>query len=195
MLLYILLCLEVVLRTLVEIRERRLTQLRGGVFAVLRLVPLVNDIVPLPENRIEPKKSLFVEKHEEGHKALHHSILRNLMKIAFLMIAVWFLAAMVVRWNTSFFAAMLWLHLVAIPFRYLFNWYCWNQEYEADAYAFKELGKQKAKAAMQELAECEIPYSKLFASIYREHPTATLRSARMLKKAIVPVKPVVNNKG
>lgn len=195
MLLYILLCLEVVLRTLVEIRERRLTQLRGGVFAVLRLVPLVNDIVPLPENRIELKKSLFVEKHEEGHKALHHSILRNLMKIAFLIIAVWFLAAMVVRWNTSFFAAVLWLHLVAIPFRYLFNWYCWNQEYEADAYAFKELGKQKAKAAMQELAECEIPYSKLFASIYREHPTATLRSARMLKKAIVPVKPVVNNKG
>jgi hypothetical protein len=195
MLLYILLCLEVVLRTLVEIRERRLTQLRGGVFAVLRLIPLVNDIVPLPENRSEVHESKFVKLHEEGHKALHHSILRNLMKIAFLMIAVWFLAAMVVRWNTSFFAAVLWLHLVAIPFRYLFNWYCWNQEYEADAYAFKELGKQKAKAAMQELAECEIPYSKLFASIYREHPTATLRSARMLKKAIVPVKPVVNNKG
>lgn len=190
-----LLCLEIAVRIAIEVRERRLTQLRGGVFAVLRVIPLVNDIVPLPENRIEPKKSLFVEKHEEGHKALHHSILRNLMKIAFLMIAVWFLAAMVVRWNTSFFAAVLWLHLVAIPFRYLFNWYCWNQEYEADAYAFKELGKQKAKAAMQELAECEIPYSKLFASIYREHPTATLRSARMLKKAIVPVKPVVNNKG
>ena len=189
-----LLCLEIAVRIAIEVRERRFTQLRGGVFAVLRVIPLVNDIVPLPENRIEPKKSLFVEKHEEGHKALHHSILRNLMKIAFLMIAVWFLAAMVVRWNTSFFAAVLWLHLVAIPFRYLFNWYCWNQEYEADAYAFKELGKQKAKAAMQELAECEIPYSKLFASIYREHPTATLRSARMLKKAIVPVKPVVNNK-
>ena len=46
MLLYILLCIEIVLRAAIEIRERRLTQLRGGVFAVLRLIPLINDIVP-----------------------------------------------------------------------------------------------------------------------------------------------------
>ena len=184
MLLYILLCIEIVLRAAIEIRERRLTQLRGGVFAVLRLIPLINDIVPLPENRREPQKSVFVEKHEEGHRVLRHSILRNLMKVAFLMVAVWFLAAMVTRWNSSFFEAILWLHLVAIPFRFFFNWYCWNQEFEADAYAFKEVGKQKSKVAMQELAECEIPYTKLFASIYREHPTVALRSQRMLKKTI-----------
>ena len=182
--LIILLCLEIALRFFIEVRERRLTQLRGGVFAVLRLIPLVNDIVPLPENRKDPPTSLFVEKHEEGHRVLRHSILRNLMKIAFLMVAVWFLAAMVVRCGASFFEAVLWLHLVAIPFKYFFNWYCWTQEYEADAYAFKEVGKQKAKAAMHELAECEIPYSKLFASIYREHPTVALRSQRMLKKVI-----------
>ena len=183
-LLYILLCVEIVARIVIEIRERRLTQLRGGALAVMRIIPLVNDIVPLPENRTEPQKSLFEEKHEEGHKSLHHSVLRNLMKVAFLLVAVWFLAAMVVRWNASFFVAVLWLHLVAIPFKWFFNWYCWNQEYEADAYAFKEVGKQKAKAAMQELAACEIPYSKLFASIYREHPTVVLRSQRMLKKVI-----------
>ena len=94
MLLYILLCLEIVLRAVIEVRERRLTQLRGGVFAVLRLIPLVNDIAPLPENRKEPQKSLFVEKHEEAHKVLHHAILRNLMKFAFFMCAVWFMAAM-----------------------------------------------------------------------------------------------------
>ena len=158
MLLYILLCLEIALRVAIEVRERRLTQLRGGVFAVLRLIPLVNDIVPLPENRREPQKSQFVEKHEEGHRVLRHSILRNLMKVAFLMVAVWFLAAKVTRWNSSLF--------------------------EADAYAFKEVGKQKAKAAMQELAECEIPYTKFFASIYREHPTVALRSQRMLKKVV-----------
>ena len=184
MLLYILLCLEIAARIALEIRERRLTQLRGGVFAVLRLIPLVNDIVPLPENRKEVPESKFMKLHEEGHKALHHSILRNLMKVALCMVAVWFMAAMVVRWNASFFVAVLWLHLVAIPFKWFFNWYCWNQEYEADAYAFKEVGKQKAKAAMQELAACEIPYSKLFASIYREHPTVALRSARILKKAV-----------
>ena len=43
------LVIEVVARLVLEIRERRLSQLRGGVFAVLRLVPLVNDIVPLPD--------------------------------------------------------------------------------------------------------------------------------------------------
>ena len=184
MLLIVLLCLEVAVRVMIEIRERRLSQFRGGLLSVMRIIPLVNDIVPLPENRCEPENNLFVEKHEEGHAALHHSILRNLVKIAFLMVAVWFLAAMVIRWNASFFEAVLWLHLVAIPFKYFFNWYCWNQEYEADAYAFKKLGKQAAKSAMQQLAVCEIPYSKLFASIYREHPTVALRSQRMLKKVV-----------
>ena len=121
MLLYILLCLEIAARIALEIRERRLTQLRGGVFAVLRLIPLVNDIVPLPENRKEVPESKFMKLHEEGHKALHHSILRNLMKVALCMVAVWFMAAMVVRWNASFFVAVLWLHLVAIPFKWFYR--------------------------------------------------------------------------
>ena len=180
----VLLCVEIALRIALEIRERRLTQLRGGVFAVLRLIPLVNDIVPLPENRKEVPESKFMKLHEKGHKVLHHAVLRNLMKVAFLLVAVWFFVALLKRWHVSFFEAVLWLHLVAIPFKWFFNWYCWMQEYEADAYAFKEVGKQKAKAAMQELAACEIPYSKLFASIYREHPTVALRSARILKKAV-----------
>ena len=184
MLLYILLCLEVVLRTLVEIRERRLTQLRGGVFAVLRLVPLVNDIVPLPENRSEVHESKFVKLHEEGHKVLHHAVLRNLMKIAFWMVAVWFMAAMMVRWNASFIEAVLWLHLAAIPFRMLFHFYCWNQEYECDRYALEKTDKKVAKAALRELAACEIPHTALFALVYREHPTAVLRSQRILNKVI-----------
>ena len=59
--LILLLCLEIVLRIVLEVRERRLTQLRGGVFAVLRVIPLVNDIVPLPENRKEAPESKFVK--------------------------------------------------------------------------------------------------------------------------------------
>ena len=179
-----LLCLEIVLRIVLEIREARMTQLRGGVFAVLRVIPLVNDIVPLPENRSDPPTSLFVEKHEEGHKALHHSILRNLMKVALCMVAVWFMAAMMVRWNADFIEAVLWLHLVAIPFRMLFHFYCWSQEYECDRYALEKTDKKVAKAAMRELALCEIPHTALFALVYREHPTVALRSQRMLKKVI-----------
>ena len=184
MLLYILLCLEIVLRTVLEIRERRLTQLRGGAFAVLRAVPLVNDIVPLPENRSEEPESKFVKLHEEGHKVLHHAVLRNLMKIAFWMVAVWFMAAMMVRWNASFIEAVLWLHLAAIPFRMLFHFYCWSQEYECDRYALEKTDKKVAKAALRELAACEIPYTVLFALVYREHPTAMLRSQRLLRKVV-----------
>ena len=70
-LLYILLGVEVVLRVALEVRERRLTQVRGGVFAVLRVVPLLNDIVPLPEMRKTPAESAFVEKHEEVYPLSH----------------------------------------------------------------------------------------------------------------------------
>lgn len=182
MLLYILLFVEVVLRIVLEIRERRATQLRGSVFAFLRIIPLVNDIVPLPENRKKPLEMLFATKHEEGHKALHHAILRNLFKTILLLIAVWFLLFQLVRNGLPLLDSVLWLHLVAIPFRVLFHLYCWNQEYEADAYAMKHLGKQSVKDAMRNLASCEIPYTKLFAVFYREHPTAVLRSKRLIRK-------------
>ena len=182
LLLILLLCLEVVLRIVLEVRERRLTQLRGGVFAVLRLIPLVNDIVPLPENRKDVPESKFMKLHEEGHKVLRHAVLRNLMKVALCMVAVWFFVALLKRWHVSFFEAVLWLHLAAIPFRMLFHFYCWNQEYECDKYALEKSDKKVVKAAMRELALCEIPYTALFALVYREHPTAALRSQRLLKK-------------
>lgn len=66
MLLYILLFVEVVLRIVLEIRERRATQLRGGVFAFLRIIPLVNDIVPLPENRKKPLERYLQRSTKKG---------------------------------------------------------------------------------------------------------------------------------
>lgn len=184
MLLYILLAVEVVARACLQVRECRLTQCRFDVFAILRLIPLVNDIVPLRENRCEPKATSFVEKHEEGHRYLRHALLRNLVKVALLLVAVWFLAFQLVRNGLPILPAILWLHLVAIPFRIFFNLYCWNQEYEADRYALKKVGKIDAKDAMHELVKCEIPYTKLFAVVYREHPTAAMRSYRILNKII-----------
>ena len=178
------LVIEVVARLALEIRERRLSQLRGGVFAVLRLIPLVNDIVPLPENRREPAENEFVRKHEEGHSELRHVILRNLAKIALLLLAVWLFAFLLASRGMSLVEAVLWLHLAAIPFRTVFHLYCWHQEYEADRYAFEKLGKKVAKAAMRDLAASEIPYTKLFAVIYREHPTVAIRSQKILNKEI-----------
>lgn len=183
-LLGILLALEFAGRLALEIRERRLTQTRGGIFAVLRLIPLVNDIIPLPENRKEPTEDEFVRKHEEGHAELRHGILRNLAKIALLLLAVWLFAFLLASREMSLIEAVLWLHLAAIPFRTVFHLYCWHQEYEADRYAFDKLGKKMAKAAMRNLAESEIPYTKLFAVIYREHPTVAIRSQKILNKEI-----------
>ena len=183
-LLGILLALEFAGRLALEIRERRLTQTRGGIFAVLRLIPLVNDIVPLPENRKEPTEDEFVRKHEECHAELRHGILRNLAKIALLLLAVWLFAFLLASREMSLIEAVLWLHLAAIPFRTVFHLYCWHQEYEADRYAFDKLGKKMAKAAMRNLAESEIPYTKLFAVIYREHPTVAIRSQKILNKEI-----------
>ena len=165
-----------------EIRERRLTQQRGGIFALLRLIPLVNDVAPLPENRREPAESEFVQKHEEGHAELRHGILRNLAKIVLLLLAVWLFAFLLASEQLGLLQSVLWLHLAAIPARTIFHLYCWNQEYEADAYAFRLLGKKKAKVAMRDLIESEIPYSRLFAAVYREHPTAALRSIKILNK-------------
>ena len=184
LILVLLLVVEFVARLVLEIRERRLTQVRGGLFAVLRLIPLVNDIVPLPENRKEPVESEFVKKHEEGHKELRHGILRNLAKIALLLLAVWLFAFLLASHGMSLVQAVLWLHLAAIPFRILFHLYCWHQEYEADRYAFDKLGNKGAKAAMRDLAECEIPYTKIFAVVYREHPTVAIRSQKILNKEI-----------
>lgn len=182
MLLVILLCLEFVLRLVLEVRECRAVQARVNAFTVMRLIPLVNDIVPLPENREQPQVGNFVAMHEEGHKNLHHSILRNLVKVAIALVAIWFLAALMVRWQANFVEAVLWLHLAAIPFRVFFHFYCWTQEYEADGYALKKTDKKIAKNALQELARCEYPHTPLFALVYREHPTAVLRKKRLLNK-------------
>ena len=184
LLLVLLLTFEFVARLVLEIRERRLTQMRGGIFAVLRLIPLVNDIVPLPENRKDPAENEFVKKHDEGHKELRHSILRNLAKIAMLLLAVWLFAFLMSSATLGLLESVLWLHLAAIPFRIIFHLYCWHQEYEADKYAFDKLGKKVAKAAMRNLAESEIPYTKLFAVVYREHPTVAIRSQKILNKEI-----------
>ena len=150
----------------------------------MRLIPLINDLAPLPETREEPKVSKFVEMHEQAHAKLHHGVLRNLVKLAFALCAIWFLAALLTRWEQSFVEAALWLHLVAIPFRMFFHFYCWNQEYECDRYALEKTDRKVAKLAMQELARCEIPHTVLFSLIYREHPTVALRSKRILSKAV-----------
>ncbi|SHK94883.1 hypothetical protein SAMN05720468_11030 [Fibrobacter sp. UWEL] len=174
-----LLLVEVLGRIVLEVRECRLTQQGGGFWMVLRIIPLVNDLVPLPENRREPVVGNFVKLHEEGHQKLHHATLRNTLKVLLLLLALGWIVFVTFQFACPLWEAFLWLHVVAIPGRMLFHGFCWNQEYEADTYAFRQLEKKIAKNALRELTACEIPHTKLFALIYREHPTAALRQKKL----------------
>ena len=80
---------EFILRVVIELREARAVQQHVSVFTLMRLLPLINDFVPLPENREPPALGRFVEMHEQGHKVLHHALLRNLVKVAFALVAIW----------------------------------------------------------------------------------------------------------
>lgn len=180
--LIVFLMLEVVFRAALEIRERRATQLRGGILAVFRVIPVVNDIVPLPENRMEPKEGMFAKAHEDGHKYHRHGVLRNMAKVVMLMLSVSVIAMSIGRYGQPLLIAFLWLHVIAVPARLIFHLYCWNQEYEADRFAFEHVDRKVAKNAMQNLVECEIPYTELFALVYREHPTALMRRKKLLGK-------------
>lgn len=177
--LVIFLIAEVLVRITLEVREARLTQRGGGVFALLRIVPLVNDLVPLPENRREPAEGNFAKLHEEGHRALHHALLRNVYKIALLLLSLGVIAFALTKMDASLWEAFVWLHLVAFPGRMIYHSFCWNQEYEADRYAHGKLDRKVVRNALRELSECEYPHTKLFALIYREHPTVALRKQKL----------------
>lgn len=167
---------------IVEIREARFIGRNVGVFAFLRMIPILNDFAPFPEGRRNPQKTKFECEHEEGHKVFYHSVLRNLQKFIFLILAVGFLSYLLNRENFSLWQSILWLHLVAIPFRVFFHFYCWRQEFEADAYAYHKVGKQNSKWMINELVASEIPHTHFFALLYREHPMAILRRKQLSKK-------------
>ena len=177
--LFIFLIGEVLARIALEVREARITQRKGGIFAFLRLIPLVNDLTPLPENRREPTEGQFVKLHEEGHKMLHHGLLRNVYKVALLLMSLGVISFAILKMEASLWESFVWLHLVAFPGRIIFHIFCWNQEYEADRYAYGKLDRKIVRNALRELSLCEYPHTKLFALVYREHPTANLRKQKL----------------
>lgn len=179
--LVVLLALEFAFRVFLEIREARLFN-KMVPLAFLRCVPLLNDFAPFPELRNtegeNAKVSKFQELHEEGHKARHHALLRNMAKASFYSLMVIMILVMLTSWAVSFFEIILWFHLANGLFRLLYHAICWNQEDEADAYAAKKLGKFEARKELSRLAKSERPMSGLFAFMYREHPRAKSRRAK-----------------
>lgn len=172
--------LEVLFRVILEIREARLFS-RSDKFAIARVIPFLNDFVPLPERRFEyEKNNPFVAFHEEAHHKRHHQTNRLLLKFVFFSVSILGLIYALDRWHASLIEIVILFHLALFVLQMPYHYYIWQQEFEADAYATKKTSITQAKKQLRELVDKEKPYSLFFALLYREHPPANLR----LKKAI-----------
>lgn len=86
------------------------------------------------------------------------------------------------QWKVSLIEIVILFHLALFILQIPYHYYVWQQEFEADAYASKKTSITQAKKQLRLLVDEEIPYSPLFALLYREHPPATQRLKKVLEK-------------
>lgn len=174
------LSIEFLFRVFLEIREARFFS-RSDKFAIARVIPFLNDFVPLPEHRFEAEKNnSFINFHEEAHQKHHHQISRLLLKFVFFSISILGLIHALDRWHASLIEIIILFHLALFVLQMPYHFYLWQQEFEADAYACKKTSITQAKKQLRDLVTQETPYSLLFALFYREHPPAKLRLKRCI---------------
>lgn len=177
-----LLIFEFVFRTILEIREARRFS-RWNRFAFIRVIPFLNDFVPFPENRnLIEKNNPFISFHEEAHKKQHHQISRLLVKVVLFFFCVLVLFYTLDHFKASLIEIIIFIHLALFLLQIPYHYYVWQQEFEADIYACHKTSITQAKKQLRQLVNDEIPYSFLFALLYREHPPASLRLKKVLLK-------------
>ncbi len=166
---------ELIFRLVLEIRQMRFS----GKFsrsAVLHLIPLVNNCIPMRDlHAAALPETPFIKAHEAAHVKMHHHAMRSGVRI--LGIGILFFT-LIYAWNYSgagLFQSILLFHLILSLMQVIWNAICWFQEYEADASAFKVTGKSGSEKSLAALIQKEIPKQMLYALLYQEHPPATLR--------------------
>lgn len=180
--LIILLGLEFLFRVVLEIREARLFS-RKNRFALIRVIPFLNDFVPFPENtHQEEKNNPFISFHEEAHQKHRHTLSRLLLKGVFFFICILGLFYVLDQWKVSLIEIVILFHLALFILQMPYHYYVWQQEFEADEYATRKTSPTQAKKQLRLLVGEEIHYSPLFALLYREHPPATQRLKKVLEK-------------
>lgn len=180
--LIILLGLEFLFRVVLEIREARLFS-RKNRFALIRVIPFLNDFVPFPENtHQEEKNNPFISFHEEAHQKHRHTLSRLLLKGVFFFICILGLFYVLDQWKVSLIEIVILFHLALFILQIPYHYYIWQQEFEADEYATRKTSPTQAKKQLRLLVGEEIHYSPLFALLYREHPPATQRLKKVLEK-------------
>ena len=73
------LALEVFLRAALEIAEIRKSGQKNDRFALVRIIPLLNDLLPPESLSSKPQapESAFAKAHERAHQKFHHGIIRQ----------------------------------------------------------------------------------------------------------------------
>ena len=174
--------LEFVLRVLLELREARWGAGRFDRFSPVRVIPVLNDLFPAEANFSENDGGAFALAHEKAHRELHHGFLRRAFLVAGLLTVLIFLGVAGFYLRFNLFELLLLFHLIFAGGRLVFHALCFTEEYEADALAVKRVQRGVALRALDALAVREFPRTPLFAFVYRTHPTAVMRRARILAK-------------
>ncbi|MDR1759599.1 MAG: M56 family metallopeptidase [Fibrobacter sp.] len=166
---------EFIFRLVIEIRQMRFSG-KFSSTAILHLIPLVNNCIPMRDLRAAAlPETPFIKAHETAHLKMRHQTLRSGIRISGFGILFF---TLIYAWNYSgatLLLSILLFHLILSFLQVLWNAVCWFQEYEADAAAFKVIGKAGTEKSLAALIQKEIPKQTLYALLYQEHPPATRR--------------------
>lgn len=178
------LALEVFLRAALEIAEIRKSGQKNDRFALVRIIPLLNDLLPPESLSSKPQapESAFAKAHERAHQKFHHGIIRQFFWAGILIAIAVFLGSVGILFQLGLVELLLLFHLLFAASRILFHFVCFSQEYEADTFAAKCVSKKVVIRAMNTLIAEEFPRSPLFAYVYRTHPTAVMRKKYLTKR-------------
>lgn len=167
---------EVTLRIFLEIREARTASGKMDRFALLRIIPIVNDIFPAEAN-FEKFQSggAFESAHEKAHREEHHAFARVAFQTGFALFCALSIGVAGIQLGLGLFELLILFHLLFAVSRVFFHALCFAEEYEADAIATRRVQYGVARRALEALAASEYPRTPLFALVYRKHPTAGMR--------------------
>ena len=176
-----LLLFEFLLRCALEIHDARAFQRKPDSFALARILPIVNDIFPPESNfsKWNENDGAFVKAHEKAHAELHHEMVRKFFWASSLVCIALLLGAIGIPFHLNLLGLLFLFHLIFNFAKILFHFICFAQEYEADSVAAKRLQKGLSKRAIANLMASEFPRTRLFAYVYRTHPTARMRDAAL----------------
>lgn len=178
------LSLEILLRILVEVRELRLLGKGFDRFSILRILPILNDVFPAEANFEKRTNSgAFVDAHEKAHAELHHGIVRLVLQAGFAGFCALCLGLAGMLLELGLFWLLVLFHLIFATAKVIFHALCFAEEFEADRVAAKRVQRGVALRALNALAVNEFPRSRLFAYLYRQHPTALMRIEKLGLKA------------